>query len=414
MDYRKGEIMGEQTQFAKRKQFNELFLNALKPNCPSVSNPAEKQTDALFHELDVLKTTLDVASIVAFTDGRGIIQHANDNFCKISGYQREELLGQDHRLVNSKHHSREFFKEMWKTISSGRVWRGEIRNLTKAGSPYWVDTTIVPFFNESHRPNQYVAIRNDITERKQIQQELEEQRARVSFAERMASLGELTAGIGHELANPIAAIQGRAELLNLLAENNSGPFAEQAQKTVESILTMTGRMQSILKSMRSLARGDSSDPYFPIPIYQLVRNTIDFGSEKFRKRAVSVEVVPCDDNLMVSCRETEVMQILINLLNNACDAVTDSSEKWIHVEVQDDEEHVSLMVTDSGTGIPAEVRPKLFTAFFTTKSVGKGTGLGLNISKKLAQQQGGDLYIDDNCSHTRFVLRLPKRARSAH
>jgi PAS domain S-box-containing protein len=162
------------TLYPLKNQRSEILEVILILQDITESKEAEKKLLATLKEVSDYKYALDESSIVAITDQKGIIKHVNENFCKISKYSPEELIGQDHRIINSGYHDKAFIRDLWVTIAKGKIWKGQLRNKAKDGSIYWVDTTIVPFLNEQGKPYQYVAVRSDITARKLTEQALRE------------------------------------------------------------------------------------------------------------------------------------------------------------------------------------------------------------------------------------------------
>jgi len=362
----------------------------------------------LLKELQDQKFALDQSAIVAQTDSRGVITMVNDKFCEISGYSREELIGHDHRIVNSGFHPKSFFIELWKTIRSGKVWRGEVCNRKKSGQFYWVMTTITPFLDDQGKPYQYMAIRQDITELKNAQQTIIDHETQLVNASRLSAIGEMAAAITHEINNPLGVILGRAEMIQMMSEKGSLDSAN-LHRLVETILITGKRIEKIVRSMKSLShQGTDSEPYVSSSVREFITDALELCSERFRNHGIKLITPNIPAGLNIECRSHEIVQVIVNLMNNAFDAVSDLEERWVELAVADAGDFVEISVTDSGSGISGELQSKIFNPFFSTKRVQYGTGLGLSISKSVVDRHGGSLKLDCSSPHTRFNVRIPK------
>ena len=323
--------------------------------------------------LEEIEYALDQAAIVAATDQTGRITYVNDKFCEISQYSREELLGQDHRIVNSGYHPKEFIRDLWRTIAQGHIWRGEIRNRAKSGSYYWVDTTIVPFLDESGKPHQYLAIRSDITKRKAAEAKLVEQGA-------LAQLGQLAAVVAHEVRNPLAGVRGTLQVLR------SRPSADAGDRTVMD--AMIARIDVLNAKVDDILR--FAKPRSPVLESVDLRAVLQdaIGSARASAGASCPEVIVPVDSLTVRADREMLRDVLLNLVLNACQA---GSTAPIEVSVRQEAGECRIDIADRGVGF-GEVEPeRLFEAFHTTKK--SGTGLGLAIVRRLMILQGGAVEL---------------------
>lgn len=350
---------------------------------------------------------LDKSAIVAITDSKGVITYVNPMFCAISEYSSRELLGKTHSLLNSGHHSREFFVDMWRTITRGVVWRQEICNRAKSGRLYWVDTTIVPFIDSDGEIIQYIAIRYDITQKKKTESTLIEERQRLIESEKMASIGLLTAGIAHELGNPLGAIRGRLEMLETMLEQDDFQ-KEFAVLSVKKMVQSVDRMSKIIRSLKSYSRDGSKDEKQSFDMAQLIGDITEVSFEKCRKNGIEVETLGLDQPLILMGRETEIGQVVVNLFNNAFDAVKELEEPRITIILEDRGDFCEIHFKDSGAGVPIELVTKIFDPFYTTKEVGQGTGLGLSICRSIVEDHGGRLDYQRVADQTCFLVSLPK------
>ena len=404
-------------------------------------------------EVADVKFALDCSSNVAITDHRGRITYVNNKFRDISKYSRAELIGQTHRLINSGHHPREFFEEMWHTISNGHVWLGEIKNCAKDGSFYWVSTTIVPFLDEAGCPYQYVAIHNDITERKRAElclmqqakdleqafRDLQQAQTRLVQTEKMSSLGQLVAGVAHEINNPVSFIYGNVKpvtyyansLVSLLSQYQTHyphPPADIAEaleeldfdfisddllKSLASMKLGAERIRQIVSSLRTFSRKDESDKK-SVDIHEGIDSTLlILGHQlKAQQSRGMIEVIKhYGPSLSVTCYAGQLNQVFMNILGNAIDALTEVENPQLRILTEFVDDQVIIKISDNGSGMPEAVRSQIFNPFFTTKPIGKGTGMGLSISYQIVtERHGGSITCDSSAgSGTTFTIQIPQQ-----
>lgn len=355
----------------------------------TVQKNLQLQLEEKIQEVIDIKFALDQSSIIAFTDRRGKITSVNEKFCFISGYTREELIGKDHHIVNSGYHSKEFFQHLWKTISSGKVWKGEIRNKAKDGSFYWVDTTIIPFLDKNDEVYQYLAIRNDITEKKKTEEILHRQ-------DKLAAVGQLAAGVAHEIRNPLTSIKGYAEFLSLDEQDQS------RQELFDIILDEIERVNSIVEEFMLLSKPTIAvlEKKQLIPIIENVISVLDY---QLRKSKCKVELTFTQKDIVIECDENKLKQVFLNFIKNAIEAI--GPDGMIRIEVKVEEE-IKIMIQDNGVGMNKEQLKKLGEPFFTTKK--SGNGLGLMVSFKIIENLNGKVYIESEPNKgTTFHLSFP-------
>jgi PAS domain S-box-containing protein len=361
-------------------------------------------------ELADQQYAIDQHAIVAVTDVKGRITYVNDKFCDISQYSRKELLGRDHRIINSGYHPKEFFTEMYRTIGQGDVWHADIRNRAKDGSFYWVDTTIVPTLASDGKPRRYIAIRADITEQVRAA-EMERQQAdalshlvvELSAAKEAAesanqTKSEFLANMSHEIRTPMNGIIGMTELAL------DTDLTREQRDYLDTVRTSAASLLSLINDILDFSKIEAGKLDVENINFNL-RETLEDTTSALGIRAhqkgleLSCHVPPeVPDDLLGD--PTRLKQVVVNLVGNAV-KFTSQGEVAVEVKFVSQDASQTLLhfrVADTGPGIPADKQKLIFEAFTQsdnsmTRKYG-GTGLGLSISLQLVKLMGGELWVE--------------------
>jgi PAS domain S-box-containing protein len=368
---------------------------------------ADEQTALILRELNDVKAALDEHAIVAITDPKGKITYVNDKFCAISKYSREELIGQDHRIINSSYHPKQFIRSIWQTIGSGRVWKGEIKNKAKDGTPYWVDTTIVPYLGEDGKPVQYIAIRADITERKMAETALQTAQAELqdhastleetvenrtaALRETIGELESFSYSVSHDMRAPLRAMQSFSKILS---EEFAGDISPEGHDYIRRITSAAARMDALIQDVLTYSRVSRTDlPLQPVHVGDLLQGVI----ETYPTFQPPAAIVNMKGNFpWVLGIPAVLTQCISNLLGNAVKfvaiGVTPEIEVW--VEERADGKMARLFFRDNGLGIEKDAHETIFGIFQRVSKNFDGTGIGLSIVKKGMERMGGNVGLE--------------------
>ncbi|MDR3608584.1 MAG: ATP-binding protein [Oligoflexia bacterium] len=357
-------------------------------------------------ELKNIRHALDKAAILAITDQAGTIIHVNDKFCEISKYSREELLGKNHRIINSGYHTPEFFVNMWKTIASGKIWEGEIKNRAKDGSFYWVNTTIVPFLNEKGRPYEYVSIRYEITQRKVAEEQLRIYADRLEHSNR--ELQDFASIAAHDLQEPLRKIQAFGDRLKTKFD---AQLSDEGRDYLERMLSSARRMRKLIDDLLTYSRVTTkAQPFVATDLNQVLSDVL--SDLELRIEQVKGKVVHKDPLPTLDADPSQMRQLFQNLISNALKFHKKDISPVVEISVKLFKNHCILSVADNGIGFDEKYLDKIFTIFqrLHGRQEYEGTGVGLAVCRRIAERHEGTITAQSTpgegaCFHVTLPLK---------
>ncbi len=385
---------------------------------------AQHSLENALDELRQKQSALDTHSAVVITDNQGRITHANDHFCELSEYSREELIGQTHKLVSSGFHPSSFWQEMWTKVNAGETWRGEIKNRAKSGREYWVDTSIMARFDAAGEIEGYAAIRTDVTERKEAEYRVIDAKEKALAAEEAALAAKeeaeealkaksaFLATMSHELRTPMNGVLGMAQLL---LDTDLDDDQQDQVRTLKSSGEVLMALINDVLDFSKMEAGKLVLESAPFELSALSKEVIGVCRPKLAPGVeLSVKHRPSGESWVLG-DPLRLRQVLFNLLGNAV-KFTQKGEVSLNIEVHTKGAHreIHFAVVDTGIGIAEEARQRLFNPFTqadstTTRNFG-GTGLGLAICRRIVESMGSTIEVssvEGEGSTFAFTVTLP-------
>jgi PAS domain S-box-containing protein len=354
-----------------------------------------------FKELSDFKFAISTTLMVVMTDSRGRITFVNDNFLKMSGYTLEELMGKDYRKLNSDFHDTDFHEQMYAIITSGKVWKGEVRDVSKTGICYWTDTTVVPLLNKLGRPYRYISFKIDISKIKDAEMEVRQHAEHLERVNR--ELDQFAYIVSHDLKAPLRAINNLSEWIEEdIAEN----VADETRENISLLRGRVKRMEGLIDGILQYSRaGRVKNNNTMVNLRQLVEDIIAATNSKANARFIYPNDLP-----VIFSERVALEQIFSNFISNAI-KYNNTDYPEVEISYQDRDSFWEFSVRDNGPGIPADYHDKIFVLFQTLQARDsiESTGVGLAIVKKLVEDKGGKVWlVSEPGSGSRFYFTWPK------
>lgn len=345
---------------------------------------------------------------IVITNINGIIEYVNPKFTKVTGYEYEEAVGKNPSILKTEHTKSEDYKEMWETISNGNTWTGEFLNKRKDGTNYWELASISPIIDENGKTIKYIAVKEDITERKKTEDAL--LRSEKELLQANATKNVFFSIIAHDLKGPVGNF---TQLLNLLKDNFNDISNDEKLDYINILSGLSLKTNNLLDDLLLWARIQMNTLEFSVEtvnIKSLVNHSIEIVEEKAKEK--NIEIKTQIENINLEINESSVKTVIRNLLSNSIKFSSKNSVVKISSKISKDSKSIEISVQDNGVGIPAEDIDKLFkiessfSTFGTEKE--KGTGLGLILCKDLIEKNGGNIWVEskENVGST-FYFNLP-------